>query len=373
MTPTAFGGDGLFGGGERYPLELARALARRVPCRLVAFGPDDRLVHDPSGLEVVVLPARRFVGGHPAHPVGDGLVRALRGADVVHAHQFRSRTTAIAFWAALVRHQRRIVTDHGLLHRGGVLARLGGDPARLVDRFLTVSRYSARVLGAPRDRTAVIFGGADPDRFHPDGDEQRDGVLFVGRLTPHKGVDRLIAALPAGARLTIAGSGGHDPTWPERGYADMLRRRAASGSGQITFAGTVTEEELPRLMRRHAALVLPSVALTCFGRYVSVSELLGLTVIEAMASGTPVVCSRIGGLTEVVTDGVTGFLVPPGDVDALRDRLAMLLHDRPLRERLGRRARDVVRERFTWDACARRCLASYEELLATRGEPIAAA
>jgi glycosyltransferase involved in cell wall biosynthesis len=92
-----------------------------------------------------------------------------------------------------------------------------------------------------------------------------------------------------------------------------------------------------------------------------------------MASGTPVVCSRIGGLTEVVADGATGFLVPPGDVDALRDRLAMVLRDRSLQDRLGRGAREVARERFTWDACARRCLESYEELLATRGEPIAAA
>jgi glycosyltransferase involved in cell wall biosynthesis len=373
VTPTAFGGDGLFGGGERYPLELARALARHVPCRLVTFGHDDRLVRDPSGLEVVVLRARRFVGGHPAHPVGVGLVRALRGAEVVHAHQFRSRTTAIALWAARVRHQQRVVTDHGLVQGGGALARLGGDPTRLVDRFLTVSRYSAGVLGAPPDRTAVIFGGADPDRFHPDRDEQRDGVLFVGRITPHKGVDRLIAALPPGARLTIAGSGGHDPAWPERGYADVLRRRAASASGPVTFAGTVTEEELPCLMRRHAVLVLPSVERTCFDRDVPISELLGLTVIEAMASGTPVVCSDTGGVGEVVADGATGFLVPPGDVDALRDRLATLLQDRSLRERLGRRAREVARERFTWDACARRCLASYEELLAARGEPIAAA
>ena len=219
----------------------------------------------------------------------------------------------------------------------------------------------------------MIFGGADPDRFHPERDEQRDGVLFVGRITPHKGVDRLIEALPPGARLTIAGSEGHDPAWPERGYADLLRRRAASASGQVTFAGTVTEEELPRLMRRHAVFVLPSVERTCFGRDVRVSELLGLTVIEAMASGTPVVCSRIGGVAEVVADGATGCLVPPGDVDALRDRLATLLHDRSLRERLGRNAREVAREHFTWDECARRCLESYEELLAARSQPIAAA
>src|SRR5919106_4279273 len=119
VAPTAFGGDGLFGGGERYPLELARALARYVPCRLVTFGPDERHINDASGLEIDVLRARRFVGGHPAHPVGDGLVRALRGAQVVHAHQLRSRITTIALLAASARRQRRGGPHPRPLPRGG--------------------------------------------------------------------------------------------------------------------------------------------------------------------------------------------------------------------------------------------------------------
>jgi glycosyltransferase involved in cell wall biosynthesis len=285
----------------------------------------------------------------------------------VHAHQLHSRTTTIALWTARARRQRRVVTDHGLLGRRRPRA------TRLVERFLTVSRYSAEVLDAPDDRTGVIFGGADAERFHPEPGEHRAGVLFLGRITPHKGVDRLIEALPAGAPLTIAGSSGHDPAWPERGYLQLLRDLAASASGPITFAGAVADDALPRLMRCHAVLAFPSVDVTCYGRHVAISELLGLTVIEAMASGTPVVCSHIGGLPEVVTDGETGFLVPPGDADVLRDRLATLLHDRALRERMGRNARDVACERFTWAACARRCLQNYEQLLGARAQPRTAA
>jgi glycosyltransferase involved in cell wall biosynthesis len=365
VAPTAFGDDGLFGGGERYPLELARALAREVPCRLVTFGRKPGRVHEPNGLEFVVLAARAHALGHPAHPRGGGLLRALGAADVVHAHQLHSRTTAIALWSAMVRHQRRVVTDHGLLGRG--LIRRG-----LVERFLTVSRYSADVLDAPRDRVTPIFGGADTRRFHPARDDDRAGVLFVGRITPHKGVDRLIRALPADAALTIVGSTGHDTAWPERDYGRLLRQLAAQAPGRITFAGTVAEGELPRLMRRHAVLALPSVEYTCYGRRVAVSELLGLTLIEAMASGTPVVCSRIGGVPEVVADGRTGLLVPPGDVDALRDALSMLLHDRVRREAMGWAAREAVCTHFTWTACARRCLESYEDLL-NRAQPNAAA
>jgi glycosyltransferase involved in cell wall biosynthesis len=367
VAPTVFGDRGLFGGGERYPLELSRALAREVQCRLVTFGREAARVRETDGLEVVVLAARTYASGHPAQPRGAGLVRALRSAEVVHAHQLQSRTTVIALWAARARGQRRAATDHGLRGRGGA-TRVG-----LVERFLTVSRYSAELLGAPSHRTVPIYGGADPNRFYPERDDRRAGVLFVGRITPHKGVDRLIRALPAATPLTIVGSTGHDSTWPERDYAHFLRRLAATSPGQVTFAGTVADEDLPRVMRRHAVLALPSVEQTCYGRRVAVSELLGLTAIEAMASGTPVVCSRIGGVPEVVADGHTGVLVSPGDVDALRDALATLLTDQARREKMGRAARELACERFTWAACARRCLESYDALLARDAQPSAAA
>jgi glycosyltransferase involved in cell wall biosynthesis len=124
----------------------------------------------------------------------------------------------------------------------------------------------------------------------------------------------------------------------------------------------VGEALLPNLYSRATVLALPSVDRTCYGRHVPVSELLGLTALEAMSSGTPVVASRIGGLAEVVVDGETGFLVEPGDVETLEDRLALLLSDRHLATRLGANARDLVMERFTWRACAERCLAAYKVL-----------
>jgi glycosyltransferase involved in cell wall biosynthesis len=86
-------------------------------------------------------------------------------------------------------------------------------------------------------------------------------------------------------------------------------------------------------------------------------------VLEAMASGLPVVASRVGGVPEIVADGETGFLVAPGDVDELRDRLAQLLGDPGLAMKMGRRAREMIVEHFTWEHCAARCLAAYQELL----------
>ena len=256
---------------------------------------------------------------------------------------------------AAARRRPAVVTDHGLA--GGMW---GGLLPRLFDRFLAVSQYSARELDLPRARTRVVYGGVDCDRFRPEPAVDRRAVLFVGRLTPHKGVDRLIRALPPGASLVVAGSAGHDPDPPQRDYPTLLRRLAAGRD--VRFLGPVPDDALPALLRSAAVLALPSVHWTCFGRLVPVSELLGLVVLEAMASGTPVVCSRIGGVPEIVDDGVTGFLVAPGDVGALRERLAMLLADRALAARMGQEARDRVLARFTWDACAARCLRAYAEI-----------
>jgi len=295
--------------------------------------------------------------GHPAQPLAPQLPWALARADVVHTHHTRSAPSRTAALAARVRGQRLVTTDHGL-GGGGWFGLL---PA-MFDRFLTVSRFSASVLGVPADRTRVVYGGADPQRFAPDPDVPRNGVLFLGRLTPHKGVDRLLRALPQGARLTVAGTGGHDPRPPQRDYPQLLRQLA--GGRDVRFAGAVPEEELPALHRSAAVFVLPTVRTDCYGRSFAISELLGLSILEAMASGTPVLASRIDGLPEVVRDGETGFLVEPGDVTELHDRLAQLLADPALGARMGRRGREVVLEQFTWDACARRCLAAYEELLA---------
>jgi glycosyltransferase involved in cell wall biosynthesis len=346
----------LLGGGERFPLELARALAEKVDCELISFGPRPGTSREPGGLRQRTVRPLGYLGGHPAHPLAPGLLTALAGAELVHTHHMRSAPSRLAALRARAARQRVVVTDHGL--QGDSWA---GLLPRLFDRFLTVSAFSARELRLPPDRTRLIYGGADPRRFAPDPAVSRRGVLFVGRITPHKGVDRLIAALPPFAELLVAGSTGHDPAPPERDYPVLLRRLAEGH--RVRFLGPVGEQALPDLYRRAVVLVLPSVARTCYGRTVRVSELLGLAVIEAMASGTPVIASRIGGLPEVIEHGETGFLVEPGDVGELRERLIEVLSQPRLAARLGRKARELAEERFTWQACAERCLAAYTELM----------
>jgi glycosyltransferase involved in cell wall biosynthesis len=351
VAPTPFGlsSGGLLGGGERYPLELARALAEHggVSSELISFGRRPAVEREANGLVRRTVRALTWLGGHPAHPFAPGLLAAVAGAHVVHAHHMRSLPSQMLALAPGPR--RLVVTDHGL--QGPRLFK------RAFQRFLLVSAYSGRELRAPPERTRIVYGGADPGRFWPDECVARSGVLFVGRLTPHKGVDRLIQALPEGARLNVVGSAGHDPRLPERDYPQLLQSLARGRD--VRFLGPARDEDLPGWYRSAAVFVLPSVEQTCFGRRVRVSELLGLALLEAMASGTPVIASRVGGVPEIVEDGVTGFLVTPGDVSALRERLAQVLGDPALARRLGRRAREVVCQRFTWQAVAARCLEAY--------------
>src|SRR5215211_212693 len=114
VAPTPFGLDGLLGGGERYPLELARALASEVDCELITFGARPYRAREPGGLRLRVLRARRHLGGHIAHPLAPGLPAALAGADVVHTHHLRSAPSRIAALVARARGSAAVTTDHGL-------------------------------------------------------------------------------------------------------------------------------------------------------------------------------------------------------------------------------------------------------------------
>jgi len=95
------------------------------------------------------------------------------------------------------------------------------------------------------------------------------------------------------------------------------------------------------------------------GERTVVPELLGLVVLESMACGTPVIVTRVASLPELVEDGVTGFVVPPNDPGAIRDRLEYLSAHPEAVERMGRLARERVAREFTWDAVAERCLRAY--------------
>ena len=210
--------------------------------------------------------------------------------------------------------------------------------------------------GVPPERVVVIHPGVDSEAYRPDPATpraERPTFLYLGRLKRYKGVEFAIRAVAA-ARTTrpditldICGQGDDRP---------RLERLAAEHrvSDAVRFLGYVSEEEKRRLLHRAWAVVFPSP-----------KEGWGITNVEAAACGTPALASDSPGLRESVQNGVTGYLVPHGDVPALADRMVAMAADASLVERLGRAARRFAAG-LSWDSAARATLAHIEKMVAER-------
>jgi glycosyltransferase involved in cell wall biosynthesis len=252
---------------------------------------------------------------------------ASRDADLVHAHWLPAgavaattgRPFAVQLWG----------TDVELARRAPWLARAVLRRARLAICASNELAAAAEELGARGVR--VIPSGVDVPATVADPDEPPH-VLYAGRLSAEKGVLQLVEAA-RGLPLVVAGDG-------------PLRDRVPQA------LGWVPHDELLGLYARATVVACPSLR-----------EGFGVACAEAMAHGRPVVASAVGGLRDLVVDGETGLLVPPGDVAALRAALERLLADAELRRRLGEAARERVREHFSWERAAALTVAAYRDVL----------
>jgi glycosyltransferase involved in cell wall biosynthesis len=165
----------------------------------------------------------------------------------------------------------------------------------------------------------------DTTKFCPDNSITRDDtVLFVGRLLPHKGIDDLMRAVPDDMRLEIIGR-----PFDDRYQQDLLK--LAEGKN-IVFRTQCDDEDLVDAYRRALCIVLPSVYRTMYGQETTIPELLGQTLLEGMACGTPAICTNVASMPEIVSEGVTGFIVPPNDSQSLREKI-LWLRDHPCQTR----------------------------------------
>lgn len=354
VSPSFFGPEGIIGGGERAAYGLASAVARQIPTTLVTFG-HERVSQRHGELSVEIYPSAGDLSGQRFDPLSYRFLAQVRKADVVHCHQYRIAVSQLAILAGAAMGKRTFVTD-----RGGVGVHF--DPNVPVERCLTallpISRFSLALLpnGIP---ARVIHGGAT-ELFlseealpvdHASGKPRR--VLYVGRIMRHKGIDVLMRGLPEGIGLDVMGHAYDDE------YFALLRGLAEGRD--VRFVHDATDEQLLSAYRGALVTVLPSVYHDALGGHWAMPELLGNVLLESMACGTPTICSDVGGMPEIVEDGLTGFVVPPNDPAALARRIAELAHDPPLRADMGRRGHERVLERFTWERAARNTVAAYQE------------
>jgi D-inositol-3-phosphate glycosyltransferase len=393
-SPLARLGTPEAGGMQLYVRALSRELGRRgvdvdvftrrvdpsAP-EIVPFGSRVRVIHVDAGERGPIDKSAAFA----ALPQFVRGVREFRAAhqleyDVVHSHYWLSG------WVGSFLSRRWDVPHLTMFHtlerlknrssgegdeyptRAEVEERIVGSVDRIVassdhERDALAERYGAR-----RERVVVIPCGVDLQLFQPGNRDQAraalgvsgDVVLFVGRMDPIKGLDvllRAVALLHERPNLTLLVVGGAGTEEELRLNRELVARLHLEE--RVQFRGAVPQEELPRYYNAANVCVIPS-------HY----ESFGLVAVEALACGTPVVGSLVGGLPTVIHDGVNGLLVPWRQPEAFAERIEQLLVDPGLWASFASRARQSVLG-YDWAAVAKRILAEYQVLGAER-EPIAA-
>ncbi len=337
LCPTHFGAGSVIAGAERYSYHLAHAVARWTETTLVTFGPES-FVRQEGGLTIRCFRPLTYAKGLKGNPFSVGFLRALWGAEIIHCLQFKTLTTDLAILFGAATRKKVFVTDLGGATDLSLSYHL---PLwRGVTSFLLISEFSHGFYRELPVEARVIYGGVDADLFSPGDASKGAAILFVGRILPSKGIDVVIRALAPEMELCVIGQ----PY--DGGYLDQLR--SLSTGKRVEFQTDVSDDQLILKYRQARLTVIPSLV---DGGYT--------TAMESMACGTPVVATNVGSLPELVEDGVTGFIVPPREPSAMREKIELLLSNPDLAGEMGRRGRERVLSRFTWDAVARRCLDAY--------------
>jgi alpha-maltose-1-phosphate synthase len=368
----------VYGGAGVVVDHLSRALARRASVEVRCFGDQ---AHASAALTVRGYAPWTRLGGGPEAPyapalealsVGLAMARDPVAADVVHTHTWYVGLGGML--AQAIHGLPLVVTLHSLeplrpwkadqLGTGYLVSswaeRLAVERA---DRVIAVSAQMAADITAnfriDPARVVVLHNGVDAEAFTRTDRAAalaRHGVrapyaLFVGRISEQKGIFPLLEAarsLPAGVQLVLCAS---SPDTPE------LRARleaAVAGRAEIRWIDAMLPvPEVVELYSHAAVFVCPSIY-----------EPFGLINLEAMACGTPVVASRVGGIPEVVVDGETGWLVAPGDPAALAGALREALADPGRARGMGEAGRRRVEAQFSWDRIAARTLDVYRDAIA---------
>ena len=314
------------------------------------------------------------------------LLRAHETYDVLHANFFMSGWVGLALRLSfgvplvttfhalgLVRREHQGDADQFPPERIGIERALALRSDRVIAECPQDADDLMRLYDALPERIATVPCGVDTTVFRP-GDKaaarrrlglppERFLVLQLGRLVPRKGIDNVIKALallprgPDAAQLMVVGGASTEPD--ERLTPEIGRLRGVTQahgvSGQVHFAGRRDREQL-----RDWYLAADVFVTTPW------YEPFGITPLEAMACGRPVIGSEVGGIKHTVVDGVTGFLVPPKDPWALAVRLSFLQCNPAMGAAMGRAGAHRVRRNYTWSQVARQLAEVYAEVMQTR-------
>ena len=365
--PDVYGGAGVH--VEYLARELSGLVALTVHCQgadrpgAVAHQPWDRLAGANQALQTVAADL--------------SMASAAAAAGLVHSHTWYANLGG--HLASLLSGAPHVVTVHSLEPlRPWKAEQLGGGYAvsswcerTAVESAAAVIAVSAGMRddllacypAVPADRVRVIRNGIDTREYAPDPGTDvlerygvhpgRPLVVFVGRITRQKGLPVLLRAaarLDPDTQLVLC-AGQPDTAELAAEVTGLVQDLLNTRSGVIWLSGMLARREVIQLLSHATAFVCPSLY-----------EPLGIVNLEAMACGTAVVASRVGGIPEVVADGQTGMLVPSGDPAVLAGAVNALVRDQALAAAMGRRGRERAVAEFDWAGIAAQTVELYEEL-----------
>ena len=388
------------GGMNVYVRDLTRELGRlgvhvdvftrsqdeHVPHVVHELGYGNRVVHIPAGPEE---PRSKSDIARYIPEFAEGVMKfaAEKGItyDVIHSHYWMSGLAAeflsdawggtpmVHMFHTLGEMKNRVARSED--ERAGE-DRLNGERQvlrranRIIIATLAEMTQLRFLYRADPNKMTVIPPGVDTGHFYPiPADEAKQFIglkpedrmiLFVGRIEPLKGVDTLIQAVASfeqglssiGHPVHLAIIGGEPDVNPENMTEEMGRLQKLCDElcmgGMVVFLGKRAQDTLPYYYSAAEVLVMPSLY-----------ESFGMVALEAMSCGTPVIASEVGGLGYLVQDGVTGYTVPDGDPEAIREKLTVLLGDSHLRLGMGERAATYAKD-YDWEKIAGEILSLYE-------------
>ncbi len=360
ITPTYFSTDSVIGGGERYVLELARALGSQAEVKVISFSPKSKLrSFRENGVHYEIFPSSHFGEFSTHNPFSARFLFRTLVPDILHIHQVCTFVSDLACLVRALTGKAIFATDHGGGGAWVLNRRLPVYP--LYNAVVGQSRVALRELRRDFQVPSVhIPGGIDLERFVPvEGSFPEKKILFVGRINPHKGVHLLIEAFRAADlvdfHLEIMGR------TVNQEYLERLRRLA--DGIPVRFIHDADDAELLAAYQSACVTVLPSLSpIGSVDRHVA-PELMGFTLLESQACGTPVICSSAGGMPEFVSQGKSGLVVREGSEQQLADGLRFLCRDRLNNpHRWATQCREWVGQ-FSWDAVARAHMSLYESFV----------
>lgn len=320
ITPTYFDEGSIIGGGERYPTELAFWMAKMVDTTLVSFS-DKRQSYCVGNLKIETYPVKQFIHGNKVNPLSFQYLGAIKGADIVHIHHINTLVSDVACLTASLLTKGVFVTDYG---GGGSLVLNQKLPIfKGYHQAIAYSSFGLEYLPKILQKKALLIkGGIDTHKFCPTNSlDKEKKILYVGRILPHKGINYLIDSFRLLNRLDyklkIVGR------VYDEGFYYQLKQL---GEGwPVEFIHDADDERILHEYRTAMVTVLPSVHRNCYGNYTAVPELMGFTLLESQACGTPVICTDAGAMSEFVDDNQTGFVVEQNSPEAIAEAIAKLM------------------------------------------------